>query len=744
MKLIFRQALLFFFLCVHFISVIGQESAYEQRSLPRVNKQYSAQELDSIATSLRQYFYDGNYELVLEIAPSLIKQADSAKMYPQEYRLRSILGNTFSTLDEVEKAYELFTEGLEKAKKKNDTVALLRSYINLGNTFLENDPPKAIGYLENALKLGQGPSSLKNIALFIIHNNLSEIYLKTNKLDLAIHHLSTARAMLDKEDLAPHKKEYLAVLQCNQGGIYLKQKKYYQAILATKEALVFGKNAFAENYLIQSHSNLMSAYESLGQYKKVNDIRHTYDSLMTRKYEAEKIKQQNIAASKYKLDNYKQQLRQSQLEKEITAQQQERSNLVLQVFYIFFAVMLGVLGMLFYARYKRKLLLQDLKLKNQQYLSAKERSERLSKKNMQFLSTISHELRTPLYGIIGLSSVFLKNAKFKEYSEDLNSLKFSADYLLALVNDVLNLNKFSSVAGKKIYKSNFNIVHLIRSIVQNFEFLNKKNNNDVIISIGQDVPSVLFTDRTKLSQILFNLISNASKFTEDGSIEIKVDVLKIKKEKYQLQFKIKDTGKGIPEKDQANIFNEFTQVQNNFEIEGSGLGLPIVNNILHTLNSKLVLESTPQKGSVFSFEIYLEKGTLEDIEKEENVGFDKLKSRSILIVDDNKINQVVTQKVLEQFHMTHDTASNGQEALELAQENDYDAILMDINMPVMNGIEASERIREFNTVIPIIALTATDYEKEKENNLTQHGINHFVVKPYRNEDLLDILLKFIE
>lgn len=744
MNLSFRKVFLYYFFLLPVLVISAQENYSATDTIPSPSKHYTAQELDSLAPVIRKYFYDGNYEQVLEIAPALIKQADSAKMYQQEYRLRSILGNTFITIDETDKAYELFTEGLAKAKKKNDTVALLSSYIDLGNTFLEKDPPIAIQYLENALELGQGPSSIKNVALFISHNNLSEIYLKTDELDEATYHLSRARALLDEEDIAPHKKEYLAVLQCNLGGIYLKQKKYYEAILATKEALVFGKNSFAENYLITSHRNLMKAYEQLEQYKNVNDTRRTYDSLMTRKYEAEKVKQQNIAAARYKLDNYKQLLRQSQLETKLTAQEQERSNLILKIFYISFAVLLTIVGILFYARHKRKLLLRDLKLKNQQYLAAKDQSEQLAKKNTQFLSTISHELRTPLYGIIGLSSVLLKNAKFKEHSEDLNSLKFSADYLLALVNDVLNLNKFASAAGKKINKSYFKIEHLIRSIVQNFEFLNRKNNNNVVIAVGQEVPSVVFTDKTKVSQILVNLISNASKFTEDGTIEIRVDFINSKKNKNQLQFTVKDSGKGIPEEEQANIFNEFTQVQNNKQVEGSGLGLPIVNNILSTLNSKLNLKSELNEGSTFSFDLWLETGTIENLDNDNAEGFEKLKSKFILIVDDNKINQVVTQKVLEQFKMTHNTASNGEEALALARKNTYDAILMDINMPVMNGIDASEHIRKFNNTTPIIALTATDYGKEQENNLASHGINHFIVKPYKNEDLLDILLKFIE
>ncbi len=725
------------FFALAFVCVQGQEIPPTPDTFSSLTKKYTAKELDSLAIVIRQYYYDGNYELVIELAPSLIKQADSANLFKQEYRLRSILGNTFSTLDENEKAFELLEEGLEKAKQKKDTLSLLSTYIDLGNTFHDNNPQKTIGYLEKALELLNGSDDLKR-ALFITHNNLAEIYVEIENIADAQYHLEKAKLVLDHETLADFKTEYLAVVLHTQGAIYIHQKKFSAAIQAINRSLVLGTNAFDENYLIKNYRNLMTAYENLGLYKNVNDIRHNYDALISKRNEAEKIKRQNIATSKYNLDTYKQQLLQSQLETKVSLQEQEKSNLLLKFFYILFAILLAVLGILFYAQHKKKLLLNDLKLKNQQYLEQKENSEKLAKKNRQFLSTISHELRTPLYGIIGLSSVFLKDPKLNQYSDDFNSLKFSADYLLALVNDVLNLNKFSSAAGKKVHKSYFRIEHLIRSMVQNFEFLNRKNNNNVIIEMGENVPKVLFTDKTKLSQILVNLISNASKFTEDGSIYIRVNVKKQKKDKQLISFQIEDTGKGIPKDEQASIFNEFTQVQNQFVQEGSGLGLSIVNNILNALDSTLAMESESNKGSRFFFELWLESGSLEDIKEEVKVGFGKLKDRHLLIVDDNKINQVVTQKILEQYKMQHMTAAHGKEAVELAEKNSFDAILMDINMPVMNGMEASKRIRLFDKTTPIIALTATDYNTEK-NELSSYGINHFIVKPYLTEDLLKIL-----
>lgn len=721
----------------------AQESIGKRDGLVITDQVFTAKEIDSLTPVMRQYFYDGNYEKVVEIAPTLIKQAKEANLYRQEYGIRSILGNTFIQLDDFDSTLSIFNEGLERAKKANDTVAMLSSYIDLGNTFIERNPKKAIEYLKNALALSQS-SSANNRALFITRNNLAELYVGTEELKEAQYHLDKAHALLEKDVFKDWKNEYNAVLMHTQGAIYLKQKDYTLAITSIKNSLDLGIGEFDENYLVSNYENLMTAYENLGQYKNVNEIRHVYGQLMSKRNKVDKIKLQKIADSKFKLDNYKQELRASQLENEISRQKQAKSDLLLNISYIASAILLILLAFLFYARYKRKKLLEDLKRKNQQYLKAKDKSEKLAQSNTKFLSTISHELRTPLYGIIGLSSAILKDPKLKGHKDDLTSLKFSADYLLALVNDVLHINKFDSEEGQKSQKVHFELKKFIQHITQTFEFVNKKNNNKVTIDIDPEIPKVLVGDKTKISQVLLNLIGNACKFTEDGEITIQVLSISYEYNSLRLLFSVKDTGPGISPEDQLNIFNEFTQVGSqsidNSRSQGTGLGLSIVKKILKVMKSEIFLQSKINEGSEFTFELPLEVGSKDAILDLVGIqNFTYLIGKKVLIVDDNKINQVVTQKILEQYGMLHKTVSDGKEAVAMAEEETFDIILMDINMPIMNGLEASMAIRTFNTTTPIIALTATNYKNSLEK-LTDYGINDSIVKPYRTEDFAEMLL----
>jgi len=313
-----------------------------------------------------------------------------------------------------------------------------------------------------------------------------------------------------------------------------------------------------------------------------------------------------------------------------------------------------------------------------------------------------------------------------------------------LVNDVLNLNKLDSQTGQHIQNSNFKLESLIHNITQSFEFINQQNNNSVYIDIDPTIPKILLGDQTKVSQVLMNLVSNASKFTQDGRIDIIVKKHNADDKKVSLSFSIMDTGIGIPEEQKEKIFEEFTQGANYSEYEGTGLGLPIVNKILTILGSKLMFESTYGKGTTFSCILTFSRGAADVLEETEsdNVCVKKLQDKKILIVDDNKINQLVTQKVLEQHGMLHGVANNGLDALEKVKEHAFDAILMDVNMPVMNGLDSSRAMRDFGLNTPIIALTAVN-AVNPEKDFGTYGIDDAIVKPYRTEQLLKLLVKYI-
>lgn len=717
----------------------GQDIFSQEDILMLQEKELTKEEINSYLPLTLELFNESSYEKIIEISPYLIKNAQRLEEQALAARLRSALGNAFIQVDNIHGAKELFTKSLEERKQANDSFGVMSAYINLGNTFFEQDPQKAIGYFEKSLEASNDIKD-KTMVHFIANNNLAELYVTMDNPEKAQVYLDKAKALIELHNFNGRRQNFESTIYFVQGGIYLLQDKPLEAVKSITKSIEIGGDKQDDNYKIDNYKNLMQAYESLGRYKEINEVRKVYDALVEKRYEANKIKQEKNATSRFNLNKYKQELRASELENDLATQMAQKNNLLLKTTLAIGVILLILIGSLLYGRTKRNKLLRNLRAKNRQYLKAKKKSQKLASSNTKFLSTISHELRTPLYGIIGLSSVFLEDPALKSHNDDLKSLKFSADYLLALVNDILSLNKYGSKEGERLQMSNFSLDRLIHHIGQNLEFINKKNNNSFHSIIDPEIPNTLYGDKTKISQVLMNLMSNASKFTEDGSITIKATLKKQVGKVNSILFEVKDTGQGIPEEEQANIFNEFAQAENLTTQDGTGLGLPIVNKILKILGSKLSLESSPNKGSNFYFEIDLETGSEEHVEAPFEIsGYDKLKGKKILIVDDNKINQVVTKKVLEQYGIENNTASNGLEAVSMVQENTYDFILMDINMPVMNGIDASVAIREFNTTTPIIALTATNYNNES-NELGKHGIDDSILKPYKTEKLLALLL----
>lgn len=711
--------------------------------IPEPPYSYAKEEMDSIYKLAEGYYYRGNYEKVIDKVPALLEYADKIKASRAETRLRGILGLAFVKLNDVDRADEMLREALTDAMKRKDTFDILSNNINLANTHFNSDSEKSIYYFENAIDY-LGNFDISILAFVIIHIDLAELYMTRNEPGIAQNYLDLARPKLFLPELASRKTEYLASSDYIQAGIYLSQGLNFRAIESANQSLALGEGTnIEEKYFIGNYKILIDAYDLTGQYEQLNEARKPYDSLRDSRYEQERIEQEQIARFRFNTDKYQQELRESQLESELANQKADLSRIIIIAFTFVALILIGLLVTLLRNRRKRNKLLIDLRIKNAQYLEAKETSEKLAQKNTKFLSTISHELRTPLYGIIGLSSVFLKNPKLQEFTTDFNSLKFSADYLLALVNDVLNINKYESKKGQELKEEYFDIKILANGILKTFQFLNEKNNNKISLEIDKNVPAVLYGDTTKISQVIMNLLSNASKFTQDGFIYFTIDHRNTIDGVVELFFKVEDTGRGIKEENQKEIFEEFTQVPNSLSEGGTGLGLPIVNKLLTILGSELQLESIYGKGTTFSFSLSLKKGSISNLQAfvaEANTGV--LKNKKLLIVDDNKINQIVTQKVLDLYGMNHDTVNNGQEAVDIVQQNTYNYILMDINMPVMNGIDASIAIRELGFKTPIIALTAAD-DLNLEEDVYRHGIDDILVKPYYTEELLNLLLSHI-
>ncbi len=287
----------------------------------------------------------------------------------------------------------------------------------------------------------------------------------------------------------------------------------------------------------------------------------------------------------------------------------------------------------------------------------------------------------------------------------------------------------------------------MEEVVNTYQQTAKESNNKLTLDISDEIPPELIGDPIKLSQIFTNLVGNALKFTENGNVIVVARVIKKYSKSLKIHFEVKDDGIGISKKMQATIFDSFAQgsEQINRKYGGTGLGLAIVKSLLSLFKSKIELESELGRGTTFLFDINFGIGKTAEEEIATKAppsvtDYEYFKGRHVLIVEDNKINQVITKKILAKKEMTCDIASNGYEALDMVVETKYDIILMDIHMPGISGLKTTQEIRKFNTEIPIIALTAISLDESKEDFFTA-GCNDVITKPFKPEEFYESLFR---
>ncbi len=370
----------------------------------------------------------------------------------------------------------------------------------------------------------------------------------------------------------------------------------------------------------------------------------------------------------------------------------------------------------------------------------RKRSEDLLRQRLGFLSTVSHEIRTPLNAIIGISDLLQQPTSQDQQEEYLQILKQTSETLLELVNNVLDFSKIKS--GKlKVSNKVFDLRETITRSLYGERLKARTKNLQLEVNIDPDLPEVIVGDSVKLGQVFMNLVSNAIKFTEQGSIRINVQVVELTQENVTLNFAVCDTGIGIPENQMENIFEAFNQGSEdiNLRYAGTGLGLSICQRVISMLGGKLNVRSEEGKGSEFCFQLKFPVATrIDKINIIPSPDVPDPKGIKLLLVEDNKINVIVAQKNLEKWGVEFDTAFDGSEAIELVKKRDYDLVLMDLQMPVMDGFSATRIIRELPgekyKELPIIALTAAS-EQYYQEKVQLAGFNDFINKPFHAEEL---------
>jgi PAS domain S-box-containing protein len=394
---------------------------------------------------------------------------------------------------------------------------------------------------------------------------------------------------------------------------------------------------------------------------------------------------------------------------------------------------------------------EELQNTQAQLKVAKELAEASSKAKSEFLSKMSHEIRTPMNAIMGMAHLLLRNNPEEEQRKDLEDLLISTESLLTLINDILDFSQIET--GQVIFQNReFDIHQLVSNVVRAHE----QDNIEMEVNIDDRIPKIVKGDEKRFAQILTNLTQNAVKFTEAGTVYIDAKLNSFDSKQVFIEFSVRDTGIGIPEDKLDLIFESFSQVDNSLtrKYQGKGLGLSIVKHLLELQGSAIQVESIVNKGSTFSFILGFENVEVTQkkaitngqkpviqITNPAEQRFDGLK---VLLVEDNRMNIVVTKKLLKTWNVEVEVALNGKIGVEKATESDYDLILMDLQMPVMDGFEATSNIRtiEKHKDTPIIALTAEVME-ESQARAIEVGMNDFVTKPFKPNVLFQAMSQFV-
>ena len=376
-------------------------------------------------------------------------------------------------------------------------------------------------------------------------------------------------------------------------------------------------------------------------------------------------------------------------------------------------------------------------------VKAKEAAENLSEAKSSFLSTITHEIRTPINGVLGMSELLLNSGVTSEQMKYVKAIRASGSILLDLINDFLDISKIE--ANKLTLECyEFNLKLLLDDLMEIQSYKMNKKNINLILEFSKDVPQLLKGDPIRIRQVLLNLIENAYKFTSEGEIKVKVLKLSSNNNFITIEFSVADTGVGINKNSLSLIFDKFTQADTSTtrNFGGTGLGLAISKELVEAMGGVISVKSKINRGSTFSFFIELEQ---QEIISSNNIDPQKnnINIKPILIVDDNKINQKVAKGILEKKGFTVHVVSSGEKAIEALSETDYLIVLMDCNMPYLDGLQTTELIRSgkckvLNRDIPIIAMTANDSEKDKDSCF-RIGMDGFISKPIDPDKLIHLV-----
>lgn len=663
------------------------------------------------------YWLMGEYEDGLDALTEAYEIARNTEDPVLEAKVLNNFGRIYRSLGDLSNALKNFEAALEINENHGNEFLQTINLTNISNLYHDlGDYDTALEYALKCLPIFEKYQNTTR--LMDIYNTLGDIYFKKEDYNKALFYFNTNKNLAEQDSV------YQALALCGVGKVLYKQEKYDEANEYLEKAMeeaekidnveseiianfYFGKlNITNHNYRL-ALQHLEKAYDLARDTSRKHDLMSIHESL-SQIYDM----MGNIPKAFSHLKQYE------QLKEEIF--QQATLNK-----------------------------LRNLQIKNQIEVAKKEKevAEKTAALKQQFMANMSHEIRTPMNAIVGITRLLQEKNPREDQVRYLNAIKQSADNLLIIINDILDFSKIE--AGKIIIEHfPFSLRDIIDNIKEMMDIKAQEKKLDVVYMVDDSIPDQLKGDATRITQILVNLIGNAIKFTEKGGVEIKVENEGILNNEVQLKISIKDSGIGISKDYVDKIFESFTQAGTDTarKYGGTGLGLTISKQLVDLMNGKIYVESQPNVGTTFFVEIkFVIAKNQKVIKKEEDISQEvmaKLNKTRVLLVEDNEFNQLVAEDTLKDLlpNIELDTAENGAIAVEKISQKNYDIVLMDIQMPVMNGVDATKQIRSFpdpnKRNISIIAMTANVLQEDVKAYL-EAGMNAYISKPFQVNVLLE-------
>lgn len=701
---------------------------------------------------------DYDQEKALELANKIIEDSKAINYTLGIGEGYNHKGACYWLMSEYEKGLQNLQKANEIAKDSGDLGLEAKVFNNYGRIYRNmGDLAFALKNFEDALAINEKIGNELNQTINL--TNISNLYYDLNDYDTALEYATKCLPIFEKHD-NPAK---LFSIYNTLGDIYFKQNEYDKAL-----------KYFHLNYDATEPDTIQRTitHSGLGKvYYKLEDKEKAYKYLNLALEEAEELKniEAKIAALYYlgrlefQQNQYRKALEYLEAARDLAGETNRRHDLMsIHEFLSYLFDKMGDIPKAFehikqFEKLKEEIFhqntfnkLRNLQVRNQMALAKKEKevAEKTAQLKQQFMANMSHEIRTPMNAIVGMVRLLLEKDPREDQMRYLNAIKQSSDSLLVIINDILDLSKIE--AGKiEIEHIDFSFREMIQSVEEIMGIKADEKKLNFKIHIDDSIPDRLIGDPTRVNQILINLIGNAVKFTDKGNVDLRIKNIDKNTKEHQLKllFEIEDTGIGISKEYVATIFESFTQAGTDTarKFGGTGLGLTISKQLVDLMDGKIYVESELGIGTTFFVEIPIKIAEQQHITvKKDKITDDtreRLSNISVLLVEDNEFNRMVAEDTLKSIiHPIHITiAQNGEEAIQKVKEKDFDLVLMDIQMPIMNGLDATRHIRTKMEApkkdMRIIAMTANVLEEDIKSYL-QAGMNAYISKPFHTEELL--------